>query len=170
MIFYFQVGMGVFDTKIFFCWAKLCLSLNWRTQPLLASRQGLCGNINDFVSFCNANMYTGKSRSFTISNQLNNSSSMEAGYDSISFPHFPSSKTLKTLTFLRGCFTNFLNSGILKLKCSCCFSIISTGQLNLLRTKSYLCGFWFCWLVYWTFHYTIYQTWVNHRSHAIRSH
>ena len=114
--------------RYFFHWAKLCLSLNWRTQPLLASRQGLCGNINDF-----ANMNTGKSRSFIISNQLDNSSSMEAGYDSISFPHFSSFKTLMTLTFLRGCcFTNFLNSGILKLKCSCCFSIISTGQIKML--------------------------------------
>ena len=83
MIFYFQVGMGVFDTKMFFFRrAKLCLSLNWRIQPLLASKQGFCGNINDFAFFCNANMDTGKWRSFIISNQLNNSSSMEAGYDS----------------------------------------------------------------------------------------
>ena len=81
MIFYFQVGMGVFVAKIFFRRAKLCLSLNWWTQPLLASIQGLWGNINDFAFFCNANVDTGKWRSFIISNQLNNSLSMEAGYD-----------------------------------------------------------------------------------------
>ena len=69
--------MGVFETKMYFL-----ADLNWLTQPLLASKQGLCGNINDFAFFCNANMDTGKWRSFIISNQLNNSSSMEAGYDS----------------------------------------------------------------------------------------
>ena len=56
-----------------------------------------------------------------------------------------------TFTFLRECcFTNFTNSGILKLKCSCCFYMISTGQIKMLyfffflKTKSFSCGFWFC--------------------------
>ena len=51
MIFYFQVGVEV----VFFRRAKLCLSLNWWTHSVLASKQELCGNINDFVFFCDAN-------------------------------------------------------------------------------------------------------------------
>ena len=80
--FTFKLGWEFLTQSCFFHRAKLFLSLNWQTQPLLASKQGLCGNINDFAFFCNANMDTGKWRSFIISNQLNNSSSMEAGYDS----------------------------------------------------------------------------------------
>ena len=53
--------MGVFDAKMFFFpRAKLCISLNWRAQSLLDSKQELCGNVNDFAFFCNANMNTGK--------------------------------------------------------------------------------------------------------------
>ena len=66
---------------VFFRRAKFCFSFNWRTQRVETSKQELCDNIS-FAFFCNANIDTGKWRSFIINNQLNNSSSIEAGYDS----------------------------------------------------------------------------------------